>query len=134
MSYTDPNNPNDPLGQPEDPVRRDTHHTTVVDRRGSGGTSWFIVGALVIAGGVLAYLYFGDRDSSVAERPDTAIEGEADTGRAATDAPPAGMNATQPPAPAAPAEPADNAPANMDSAPGANTPASPQPTTPQPAQ
>lgn len=134
MSYTDPN---DPMRRTEaDPVRRDTTHTTVVDRSDSGGgVSWFIVGALVIAAGVLGYLYFGGSDNTVAESPATTTEGEADTGRAATDmAPSGGMGATSEPAPAAPAGPADAAPSNMDSAPGADTPASPQPTTPAPAQ
>lgn len=134
MSYTDPN---DPLRRNEtDPLHRDTTHTTVVERTDSGsGSSWFIIGALVIAAGVLGYLYFGGNDSTVAENPSPAIEGEADTGRAATDmAPSGGMGATEAPAPAVPGGPADANPANIDSAPGANTPDSPQPTTPAPAQ
>ena len=107
MSYNDPN---DPLRRdPVDPVNRDP-----VDRRiekeyvqtsSDSGVTWFIVGALVIAAGVLSYLYFGNNDETTAANP-PAIE---EQGRASTPAAPA-EPATPAPAPAAPA-PADPAPA-----------------------
>lgn len=107
--YTDPN----------DPVERRTENTQIESSSDSGVT-WFIVGALVIAAGVLAYLYFGGEADTTAEAP-PAIEAPADTGRASTpDAAPAEPStppaASEPapaePAPTAPQSPAPAAPAN----------------------
>jgi uncharacterized protein HemX len=108
MSYNDPN----------DPARRtstDTLHpatasSTVIDRREGGGMSWFIVGALIIAAGVLAFLYFGNDTNTASNTAPTTTEGAADTGRAATDTAPA-ETAPAPAAPATPAAPAPAAPA-----------------------
>ena len=92
----------------EDPVERRVDNTYMESSTDSGVT-WFIVGALVIAAGVLAYLYFGDDADTTAEGTPPAIEAPADTGRASTPAAPA-----EPSAPAAPADPApaDPAPAS----------------------
>lgn len=107
MSYTDPN---DPMERRVDPIP--------VDTRSDSGVTWFIVGALVIAAGVLAYLYFGENNTTAQNTaPPAATEAPADTGRAATPAAPA-----EPAAPAAPA-PATPAPQG-----GANT--SPPPASP----
>ena len=110
-----------------DPVERRTDSTYVSSSTDSGVT-WFIVGALVIAAGVLAYLYFGD-DEGATTATDTTIEAPADPGRASTPdaappadtAPPADM-APAPAEPAEPAPPADMAPP-ADTAPPAPNPA-----------
>ncbi len=94
-----------------DPVERNVDNTYVESSTDSGVT-WFIVGALVIAAGVLAYLYFGGDAETTAEGTPPAIEAPADTGRAST-----------PVEPAAPPAPAD--PAGSTSAPAPATPASP---------
>jgi hypothetical protein len=123
MSYTDPNDP--ARRTSTDPLNRDPSvaSSTVVDRREGGGMSWFIVGALIIAAGVLAFLYFGNDTNTASNTAPTTTEGAADTGRAATDTAPA----ESAPAPASPAMPADTAPANAPSAPatdgGAASPA-----------
>ena len=102
----------------QDPVERRVDNTYVESSTDSGVT-WFIVGALVIAAGVLAYLYFGDDADTTAETSPPAIEAPADTGRASTpDAPAAG----------APADGGAAAPAPVDPAPAA-TPA-PAPSAP----
>jgi hypothetical protein len=107
MSYNDPNDP--ARRTSTDPLHRDaaTASSTVIDRREGGGMSWFIVGALIIAAGVLAFLYFGNDTNTASNTAPTATEGAADTGRAATDTAPAETA----PAPAAPAAPAGDAPA-----------------------
>ena len=97
----------------DDPVERRVDNTYVESSTDSGVT-WFIVGALVIAAGVLAYLYFGD-DAATTADTGTAIEAPADTGRASTPTAPAD-SATPGAAPAtpdsgtAPADPAAPAP------------------------
>jgi len=97
MSYTDPN----------DPMRRETVERRVekeyVQTSSDSGVTWFIVGALVIAAGVLAYLYFGNSGETTASNP-PAIE---EQGRASTPSAPAESEA---PAAPAPAEPAPSAP------------------------
>jgi hypothetical protein len=89
--------------------------TTYVESSSDSGVTWFIVGALVIAAGVLAYLYFGDNTSTTAEGTPPAIEAPADTGRASTPEPaapsaPAPAPVEPAPAPAAPPAPAPSAP------------------------
>lgn len=86
---------------------------TYVESSSDSGVTWFIVGALVVAAGVLAYLYFGDNTSTTAESTPPAIEAPADTGRAST------------PEPAAP-----SAPAPVEPAPAPATPPAPAPSTP----
>jgi hypothetical protein len=86
---------------PNDPVDRNIDNT-YVETSSDSGVTWFIVGALVIAAGVLAYLYFGEDANTTAETAPPAIEAPADTGRASTPAAPTEMA----PAPAAPVEPA----------------------------
>ena len=106
-----------------DPIDRDLDRnidrnvdSTYVETSSDSGVTWFIVGALVIAAGVLAYLYFGGEDANTtAETPPPAINAPADTGRAST--------------PASPAEPASPAPA----APAAPAPAPASPPAPSPA-
>jgi hypothetical protein len=96
----------------QDPVDRKVD-STYVETSSDSGVTWFIVGALVIAAGVLAYLYFGGDDANTtAETPPPAINAPADTGRASTPTAPA-----EPTAPAAP----EPAPAPM--APPAPSPA-----------
>lgn len=90
-------NPNDPV----DPVDRNIDNT-YVESSSDSGVTWFIVGALVIAAGVLAYLYFGEDANTTAETSPPAIEAPADTGRASTPAAPVETA----PAPAAPVQPA----------------------------
>ncbi len=92
MSYTDPN---DPMERRIDPIP--------VDTRSDSGVTWFIVGALVIAAGVLAYLYFGEDNTTAQNTAPTATEAPADTGRASTPAAPAEPASPPAPAPAAPA-------------------------------
>ncbi len=94
----------------DDPVERRVDNTYVESSTDSGVT-WFIVGALVIAAGVLAYLYFGDEGDTTAENAPPAIEAPADTGRASTPAAPADPAAPAPADPAPAAPPADPAPA-----------------------
>jgi hypothetical protein len=89
---------------PNDPVDRNIDRTSYVETSSDSGVTWFIVGALVIAAGVLAYLYFGDDANTTAETSPPAIEAPADTGRASTPAEPAA------PAAPAPAEPAPMTP------------------------
>jgi hypothetical protein len=108
MSYIDPN---DPLRS--DPVDR-RYETTNIETSSDSGVTWFIVGALVIAAGVLAYLYFGNNADTTAETSPPAIQAPADTGRAST--------------PSAPAEPANPAPAPTAPAPAA--PPAPAPSAP----
>ncbi len=105
----------------KDPIERRTD-TTYVESSTDSGVTWFIVGALVIAAGVLAYLYFGGENDTTAETVPPATEAPADTGRASTpDAAPdaAAPSAPAPMEPAAPAAPAEPAP-----------PAAPAPSTP----
>lgn len=94
----------------QDPVDRNLDRnidSTYVETSSDSGVTWFIVGALVIAAGVLAYLYFGGEDANTtAETSPPAIEAPADTGRAATPAP----APAEPAAPAAPAAPAPATP------------------------
>jgi hypothetical protein len=105
MSYIDPN---DPLRS--DPVDR-RYETTNIETSSDSGVTWFIVGALVIAAGVLAYLYFGNNADTTAETTPAPIEAPADTGRASTPSAPAEPVAPAPaPAPAAPPAPAPSAP------------------------
>ncbi|BCJ90199.1 hypothetical protein IZ6_09340 [Terrihabitans soli] len=90
----------------QDPVDRKIDNT-YVETSSDSGVTWFIVGALVIAAGVLAYLYFGDdAANSTAETAPPAIEAPADTGRASTPAAPAEPAAPVEPAPAPMAPPA----------------------------
>jgi hypothetical protein len=105
MSYIDPN---DPLRS--DPVDR-RYETTNIETTSDSGVTWFIVGALVIAAGVLAYLYFGNNADTTASTSPPAIEAPADTGRAST--------------PSAPAEPATPAPAPAPMSPPAPAPSTP---------
>jgi len=86
---------------PNDPVDRSID-STYVETSSDSGVTWFIVGALVIAAGVLAYLYFGEDANTTAETAPPAIEAPADTGRASTPAEPAPAE----PAPMAPPAPA----------------------------
>ena len=89
---------------------------TYMESSSDSGVTWFIVGALVIAAGVLAYLYFGDNTSTTAEGTPPAIEAPADTGRASTPEPAAPMAPSAPapvepaPAPATPPAPAHSTP------------------------
>ncbi len=92
----------------QDPVDRNIDNT-YVESSSDSGVTWFIVGALVIAAGVLAYMYFGDDANTTAETSPPAIEAPADTGRASTPGAPGGD--MSPAAPAAPAAPAPAAPA-----------------------
>jgi hypothetical protein len=92
MSYTDPN---DPMERRIDPIP--------VETRSDSGVTWFIVGALVIAAGVLAYLYFGEDNTTAQNTAPTSTEAPADTGRAATPTAPAEPAAPPAPAPATPA-------------------------------
>jgi hypothetical protein len=94
----------------EDPVERRVDNTYVESSTDSGVT-WFIVGALVIAAGVLAYLYFGGEGDTTAENAPPAIEAPADTGRASTPAAPAEPANPGAPAPADPGAPPAPAPA-----------------------
>jgi hypothetical protein len=103
-----------------DPLDRDIDRnvdSTYVETSSDSGVTWFIVGALVIAAGVLAYLYFGDNANTTAQSTPPAVEAPADTGRASTPAAPAepAAPAAPAPAPAAPATPA--APSGPSSAP-----------------
>ncbi|MFC5067206.1 hypothetical protein [Flaviflagellibacter deserti] len=95
MSYTDPN---DPMERRIDPVP--------VETRSDSGVTWFIVGALVIAAGVLAYLYFGENNTTAQNTSPTSTEAPADTGRASTPASPAEPASPPAPAPASPPAPA----------------------------
>jgi hypothetical protein len=104
MSYIDPN---DPLRS--DPVDRRLE-TQNIETSSDSGVTWFIVGALVIAAGVLAYLYFGNNADTTAETSPPAIEAPADTGRASTPSTPAEPT-TPAPAPAQPAPMSPPAPA-----------------------
>ena len=107
----------DRMNDPNDPVDRRVDNT-YVDSSSDSGVTWFIVGALVIAAGVLAYLYFGGDADTTADTSPTAIEAP-EAGRAATPAAPGGDTDSSM-APAAPADPAPASPA----------PASPAPATP----
>jgi hypothetical protein len=109
MERYNPNNPTDPVDRNID--------STYVESSSDSGVTWFIVGALVIAAGVLAYLYFGEDANTTAETSPPAIEAPADTGRASTPAAPA--DTAPAPAPAAPAP----APAPAPAAPPAPAPA-----------
>jgi hypothetical protein len=106
MSYIDPN---DPLRS--DPVDR-RYETTNIETSSDSGVTWFIVGALVIAAGVLAYLYFGSNADTTAETSPPAMSAPADTGRASTPSAPAEPETPAPsaPAPATPPAPAPSAP------------------------
>jgi hypothetical protein len=93
----------------QDPVDRNIDNT-YVETSSDSGVTWFIVGALVIAAGVLAYLYFGDETANTTAESPPAIEAPADTGRASTPAAPGGDMGATPADPAAPAAPAPAAP------------------------
>jgi hypothetical protein len=127
MTYNDPRDPNDLSSRPTTTHTGPATGTTATARAEGGGMSWLIVGALIVAAGVLAFLYFGNSGDTTAENnPGTATEAPAETGRAATDGM---MPAESEPAPAAPAMPADIAPGNAADAPvQPDTPA--QPATP----
>ena len=106
--------PNDPLDRRlDDPIDRPIDNT-YVETSSDSGVTWFIVGALVIAAGVLAYLYFGDNTETTADALPPAIEAPADTGRAAAPAPAPADGGAAAPAPAdsaaPPAAPAPSAP------------------------
>lgn len=127
MSYTDPKDPIrrdtvDPLNR--DPIKHETivNNSSGVDRRAEGGMSWFIIAALVIAAGVLGYLYFGNNtDTASNGMAPAGTEAPADTGRASTPTSPAETDQAAPAAaPAAPADtgPADTAPATPPTTPG----------------
>lgn len=96
------------------PEKDPRSENTYIESSSDSGVTWFIVGALVIAAGVLAYLYFGDNTSTTAEGTPPAIEAPADTGRASTPEPaaPAPVEPATPPAPApaTPPAPAPSAP------------------------
>ena len=105
----DPNNPNDPMNR-----ETSSHNTVVEDRRSGNGVTWFIVAVLIVAAGVLAYMYYGDSTNTTAQTPPTTIEGQSDSGRATTDQAPSSTPA-----------PSDNsdamAPSDSSSAPPAAT-------------
>jgi hypothetical protein len=93
----------DPAGRPVDPSRPlpgepvTTHHTreTVVSNTsGGGGSGWFIAGILVIAIGIVAYIFFGGSTPEPGVVNEPAITA------------PAAPEATTPPAATAPADPA----------------------------
>jgi hypothetical protein len=94
----------DRFTDPNDPVDRRVE-TTHIESTSDSGVTWFIVGALVIAAGVLAYLYFGGDADTTADALPPAIEAPVD-GRAATPMSPVEPVAPTAPAPATPPAPA----------------------------
>lgn len=80
MTY-DPRDPRDPVDRRIDPAAR-----PVVTERSGSGMTFYLLGALVVAAAVLAFLYYGSDNGSQTATNTPGIE-QSTTGRAATDTP-----------------------------------------------
>jgi hypothetical protein len=102
----------DPMDREPNVYNRETT-TNVVDREGRGSnTLAYLIGGLVIALGLLAFLFYDGGDRDVSTTGSTGTQTESSTGAGSS---------TAPAAPSAPATPAPASPA----------PASPAPASPQ---